>query len=203
MPELRVVWRMAQWWACAAVIAVAVFFGWVIREGLRSTSGEVWSHVLIPLYAVWLYVALATLVNRRSVTATPEHLTLKNGPIPIGNGWRQFARSDIDFTSFVPVVTVDDSGESVVLWYLTGIVTHAGKDVQVFREFGDAEAAMAAARSIADALGPGRDRQPMEVRAMNQFRDDPGERRLIFVWIAIVVVALGAGIVWELAYRWR
>jgi hypothetical protein len=84
MSDLRISWRLAPWWGCAILLAVAVFFGWVIHEGLHSTSGAVWIRVIIPPYALLLYATLAALVNRRSVVATPEHLVLRNGPIPLG-----------------------------------------------------------------------------------------------------------------------
>jgi hypothetical protein len=84
---------MANVWACAAMLLTALFLGWVIREGLRSTTGNVYIHTIIPAYAVLLYATLASRVNRRTVVANREGLRVTNGPVPLGHGKKVIPRA--------------------------------------------------------------------------------------------------------------
>jgi hypothetical protein len=181
MAELRVVWRMARWWQCAIMIAITAFFGWVISSGLRSTNPDLWPHVIIPPYALLVYATLSSLLNRRSVVVTPEHLIMTNGPVAVGVHER-IPRDDVSFAWFSPVTTVGDSGDEVTLWYVTGIETRAGRHVQLFGMFNSGDAARAAARGVADAFS-----------SVNRIR----------VWGAIIAVAFALGLAWDLALRWR
>ena len=201
MSGLRVVRRMATWYQCAMLLAVAAFFAWVIREGLRSTNPDLWRHVLIPPYGLWLYATLAALVNRRSVVVTPAYLELANGPIPLGVGRVRIPRADVAFSYYLPVITVGDDGDTIVLWHTMGIETRDGRSVPVFGTFDDADAARAAARRIAVAFGAAPDGSWIDARPLGTLRDDPDERRRIVLWVGLVAAAFVAGGVWEVASR--
>jgi hypothetical protein len=200
MAELRVVWRMARWWQCAIMIAVTAFFGWVIRSGLRSTNPHLWPHVLIPPYMLLAYATLSSLLNRRSVVVTPEHLIMTNGPVAVGVHER-IPRDDVSFAWFSPVTTVDDGGDEITLWYVTGIETHAGRHVQLFGMFNSGDAARAAARGVADAFSSVNG-FTMPVREVGSVHDDPVEQRRIHVWGGIIATAFALGLAWDLALRW-
>src|SRR5687767_11222694 len=103
MPEHRISWRVAPWWGCVILIVVCLLFGWVIKEGLESTTGKVWIRVLIPPYALLVYATLAALVNRRTLVATPDGLLLRNGPIPLAEGNERIPRADILFAYHFPI----------------------------------------------------------------------------------------------------
>lgn len=201
MTELRVSRRMANAWMTMALIAVAAFFAWMIREGLQSTSGQVYIRTLIPAYAVLLYVTAAALVNRRTVVASPDGLTLRNGPVPLGRGYTHVARRDIAFCYFFPVVAVGESGDSVVLWFVTGVETRSGRSVPVFGTHNSEAAARTAAQSIADAFGNGDGDPRIDMRIARTVHDDPTEKPLVRRWVAVVVSALVAGVIWEIVAR--
>lgn len=201
MTELRVSRRMANAWMTMALLAVCVFFGWVIREGLQSTSGTVYIRTLIPAYGVLLYVTAAALLNRRTVVASPEGLTLRNGPIPLGRGHTDIARRDVAFSYFFPVVAVGESGDSVVLWFVTGVETRSGRSVPVFGTHDSEVAARAAAQSIADAFGNGDELPRVDMRVARTVHDDPTEKPLVRRWVVVIVTALVAGAIWEVAAR--
>ena len=48
------------------MVVVAAFFGWVIRAGLESTSGDVYIHTIIPAYGMTAFgvVFLSTALDR-------------------------------------------------------------------------------------------------------------------------------------------
>lgn len=97
MTEHRISWRVAPWWGCMLLIVACAFFGWVIHEGLQSTTGKVWIRVLIPPYALLVYATFAALVNRRTLVASANGLVLRNGPIPLAEGNERIPRSEILF----------------------------------------------------------------------------------------------------------
>jgi hypothetical protein len=201
MSDLRVVWRMAPWWGWTAMVVVAAFFGWVIREGLASTSGEVYIHTIIPAYGLFLYATLAALLNRRSVVATREGLLVTNGPIPVGNGKKSIPREEIAFTWHVPIETSDDSGGTIVLWHCVGVKTRAGRDVQLFPMIKTADEARASAKRVADALGSANDWSVVPVREPGMTNEDPADKRVVKTWVGLITVAIAAGIVWEMVWR--
>jgi hypothetical protein len=201
MSEMRVVWRMANFWACAAMLVVALFFAWVIREGLRSTTGNVYIHTIIPAYAVFLYATLASLVNRRTVVANRDGLRVRNGPVPLGHGRKWIPRDDIAFAWHVPVETTSDSGDSVVVWHDVGIQTRARRDVPVFRMIKSADEAQAKARDLVSAFGSASDWTVAPVRQVGSANEDPVEKQTIKRWVVVIVVAVLLGIVWEVAFR--
>ena len=192
---------MANFWACAAMLVTALFFGWVIREGLRSTTGNVYIHTIIPAYAVFLYATLASLVNRRTVVANRDGLRVTNGPVPLGHGKKWIPRDEIAFAWHVPIETAGDSVETVVLWHNVGIQTRARRDVPVFNMVKTAEEAQAKARDLASALGSASDWTIVPVRQIGSADEDPVEKQTIRRWVGVIVVAVLVGIVWEVAFR--
>lgn len=197
---LRVTARMATWWQCSIMLAFTALFGWIVQMGLSSTGPDTWPHVLIPPYALWLYATLAALVNRRSVVIARGALVASNGPVVLRPRTR-IAREDVVCAYFAPVMTTSDSGDTVVLWYTTGVETRAGAHVQVFGTFDDGESARAAARRIADAFGSGPSGLRIGVRALTNLADDPAETRVVRMWVGITLAAVVAGVLWDLAYR--
>ncbi len=202
MNELRVVWRMATWWQCAIVFAFAALFGWIILGGLRSTTGQVFIHPLIPPYALFLYATLASLVNRRSVVATREGLLVTNGPIPLGHGRKWIPRDEIAFCWHVPIETVSDGGDSVVIWHDVGVATRSGRMVPTFGMIKDAAEARDKAEALSRALGSASDWTVVPVRQIMGSQEDLEERRTIKTWVALTVVGLAIGSLWEAANRW-
>ena len=190
---------MANVWACVAMLVTAAFFAWVIREGLHSTTGNVYIHTIIPAYAIFLYATLASLINRRTVLADGDGLRVTNGPVPLGHGTKWIPRDHIAFAWHMPVVTAGDSGDTVVLWHNVGIQTRAHRDVPVFAMIKTAEEAQAKARDLATAFGSASDWTVVPVRQIGGANEDPVEKRTIRRWVGVVVVAVVLGIVWEIA----
>jgi hypothetical protein len=198
--ELRVEWRMARWWACAIMLAIAGVFALLVRAGLRSTGPGVWPHVLIPPFGLWIYATLASLVNRRKVIVTPHGLVMTNGPIPV-RAQTRVAREDIVCTYHSTITALADDGRTdVVLGHTCGVETRTGAHVQVFGTFKDPESARNSAQRIADALA-GASRTPIEVRHLKRVNDDPADKRTFLIWVSIVAIALFAGFLWDLTLR--
>jgi hypothetical protein len=200
MPALRVAWRMATWWQCAILLAFCALFTWPVVAGLREPEQRLWLHLFIPQYALFLYATLSALVNRRSVVVSPEGVVKANGPVPVGAGER-ILRDDIAFVYVTAQAAGADDGSVVVLFYSTGVVTHAGRHAQVFGEFNDAESAEAAARSIAAALKRDSDSYYMPVKRIGSPPDDPLEQRRILMWVFIIIAGFVVGGAWHFAQR--
>jgi hypothetical protein len=188
---------MATWWQCAILIPFTALFAWMVQMALASTGPGVLPHALVPLFGVWLYATLSAFLNHRSVVVTPEHLVMANGPIPV-RPRRRLPRNEISFAYVSATTTVSEGGESIVLFYTAGVETRTGAHVQVFGEFKDDPSARTAAQRIADGFGPDADGRPMEVRELGLLRDDPGDRRIGLTWVGVIIVAVAAGVLWDL-----
>jgi len=203
MPELRISWRLAPWWGCAILIVVCVFFGWVISEGLESSTGKVWIRVIIPPYVLLLYATLAALVNRRTVVATPEHLVLRNAPIPLGEGNERIPRAEILFAYHYAITTMGDGGDEVTLWHTYGVETRSGRDLEILGTLKDEQSARAAAQKVADALGAPGNAYPVPVRYLGALKDHPSDYRSVKMWAGVTLAAFVIGTIWELMARQR
>ena len=194
---------MANWWQCLITLFFAGGVGWVIQSGLRSTSPDVYGHILVPLYGLALYWTLAALVNRRSVTVTREQLRVTNTPLPLGESGVRVARSDVEFVFHVPLEVAGDSGGTVVLWHTVGVAVKPDRTaIPVFEMVKTVDEARAKAQRIADAFGPDADGRPMEVRDVVKGREDPQVWRQSKIWGVLAGVALVAGVVWEVLHRY-
>ena len=178
-----------------------LFFGWVIHEGLQSTTGKVWSHVLIPLYALLVYVTLAALVNRRTVVASPEGLVLRNGPIPLAEGNERIPRADVVFAWHHAILATGDDYVPSTLWYSYGVETRSGRDLEIFSTFEDMESARAAAQKVADALGAPGSSYPVPVRLLGVQKGHPADYRSVKIWAGITLAAFVTGTIWEVMAR--
>jgi hypothetical protein len=192
---------LAPWWGCAILVLAVLFFGWVIHEGLQSTSGEVWIRVLIPPYALLLYATLAALVNRRSVVASPDHLVLRNGPIPLGAGNEQVPRSEILFAWYHAILTTGHDDAPSVLWHSYGVETRSGRDLEIFNLLEDQDSTRAAAQKVADALGAPGSTYPVPVRLLGVLRAHPSDYRAVWIWTGATLAAFVIGTVWEVMVR--
>jgi hypothetical protein len=153
--DFRLTWRMANWWQCLITLFFAGGVGWIIQSGLRSTSPDVYGHILAPLYGLALYWTLAALVNRRSVTVTREQLRVTNAPLPLGEPAVRVARSDVEFVFHVPIETEGDSGGTVVLWHAVGVAVKPDRTaIPIFDMVKTVDEARAKAQRIADASAP-------------------------------------------------
>lgn len=190
---------MATWWQCAILLVIAAFFGWVISQGLKSTSPDVWGHVIIPPYAVLLYVVAAALVNRRRVVVTREHMHRTCGPIPLGAGRLLILQQKVECAFYSAITGVTDDGDTFVLGYMVGLQTRAGRDVELFGPFKSESAATESATQLAEALSTSN--RVIDVRGIGEMKEDPGDRRRAWTWGIIVATAFVAGIVWEIVVR--
>ncbi len=201
--DFRITWRMANWWQSLITLFFAGGVGWIIQGGLRSTSPDVYGHILVPLYGLALYWTLAALVNRRSVTVTREQLRVANTPLPLGEPGVRVARSDVEFVFHVPLEVADDSGGTVVLFHTVGVAVKPDHTaIPVFDAVPTLEEAQAKAQRIADAFGPHANGRPMEVRDVVKGREDPQVWRQSKIWGVLIGLALVAGIVWEVLLRY-
>lgn len=192
---------MATWWQCVIMLFFAAAFAWLIFGGLRSSTGRVFIHPLIPPYGLFLYATLASLVNRRSVVATRDGLLVTNGPIPLGHGRKWIPRDDIAFCWYVPVETTGDGGDTVVLWHDVGVATRSGRMVPTFVTINDAAEARNRVEALARALGSASDWTVAPVKRVLGSQEDLTERRTIKTWVALALVALAIGVVWEMVSR--
>jgi hypothetical protein len=205
MREFRDVRRIAPWWGCLIVLVVAAFFGWVIYMAIfGGSSPGVWRYVLVPPYAVWLYLTLACLVNRRTVLATREGIVDSNGPVPL-RAKDVIRRDEIAFCFWYSAMVSSDAGdESYAIGHVPGVETRDGRQVDLFDHFGDESAARNAAIAMATALNQGRTgSEIIEARPVTDIRSDPVDTRLAWVWAGIWAAAFAAGGVWEIVYRLR
>ena len=191
---------MATWWQCAILLAFCALFTWPVVAGLRGPEQRLWLHLFIPPYALFLYATLSALVNRRSVVVSSDGVVKINGPIPVGASER-IPRDDIASVFVTAQAAGTDDGSVVVLFYVTGIVTHAGRHVQMFGEFKDADSAEAAARSIAAALKRDSDSYYVPVKRIGAPQDDPLEQRRILMWVCIIIAGFAFGAAWHFAQR--
>jgi hypothetical protein len=200
---MLVVRRMATWWQCAIMLVFTLGFGWILGQGLRSKSADVYGHVLIPLYGVWLYATLSTLLNKHSLMVSPQGLTIRNGPVPV-RGVDRIPRENIACCYFRPVTVSADHGDEVLtIGVVNGVETVDGRQVDVFGEHKTVEASRAYAIEMARALNQGVAGPPVEVRIVSVAREDPVEIRRVWIWVAICVAAFIAGCLWEAALRWQ
>lgn len=191
---------MAKWWESSIMVALSAVFALLVRAGLRSTGPGVWPHVIIPPYGLFLYATLATMVNKRTVIATPKELVMTNGPLPL-RARRRIAREDVASTYHVAITALNENGDqTIVFGHTCGIQTRTGVHVQVFGTFKEMEAARDSAQRIADALGAAGGTH-FEVRHLTNITDDPADKRMVLIWFGIIAIAFIAGFLWDLSIR--
>ncbi len=202
--EFRHTSRVAPWWMCAIMLAITVFFGWVISTSLgKAPSPGVFSHILIPAYAVWLYWVLAGLLNTESLHVTRDGVVIGRGPVPLQPG-ETMERDQIAFCSYFSLNTGPDNGdEPVVVGHVVGLETKSGRQLNLLDSLPDAQAARATAERIASVLNEAHPERPIPARLQTQPRDDPADTRRTWLWVGVWAAAFAAGVAWEIAYRWR
>jgi hypothetical protein len=197
--------RIAPWWMCALMLLIAAFFGWVIsvNHGKPVTPG-VWSHIIIPPYAVWIYLVLSSLLNRQSIRVTRDRIVISTGPFPSGLN-ETILRERIAFCYYYSIMATADSGSSepFPIGHVPGVETREGRQVVLVEPFSDINSARDFAHSIARALNEGSAGPPVTVRVLGEPRTDPVGTRRSWIWGAIWAGAFAAGAAWEIAYRWR
>jgi hypothetical protein len=203
--DFRDVRRIAPWWMCLLMLVVAAFFGWVIYMAIYGgSSPETWRYVLVPPYAVWIYLTLACLVNRRTVTATREGVVDSTGPVPLGPK-DVIRRERIAFCFWYSVMVRSDNGdESYAIGHVPGVETREGRQVDLFDHFKDESSAREVAIAMATAVNQGRTgSEILEARPAGEVRSDPVRTRRAWVWAGIWGAAIAAGAIWEIVYRLR
>ena len=161
-------------------------------------SAGVASHLIVPAYFLGVYLTLAALLNSHSVVVTPEGISIRYGPVPVGSSER-ILREQIAFCFVWHSVVASE--ESVVEDdHLCCVETRGGRHLQLWR-FKDAIAARDAVYKIAYILTAAAPGSPLDVRFVREGRSDGVMQRRVWTWVVAFALAFVFGAAWELIYR--
>jgi hypothetical protein len=154
--------------------------------------------VFLPFYGVGVYLAIALLVNWRTVVVTPAGLSVSVWPFLIRMP-RRLRRDQIRYC-YIRKVDIYDEGDHLETYYSAGVQSLAGEQIDASTPHSTAEGANVAARQIASILNQFNAGPPLEVWEVQQL-PEPREvlaiLTLMAVWLAIAIAAVFIGFEWE------
>src|SRR6185295_8376332 len=153
--QIRQTKRWAHWIFGLGAAAIGLGFGWIIVRMLQgSTEFGEGVRVFIPSYLLASYWLIATVVNMRTVVLSTKGLSVTVWPIPVRKRFR-FERAQIRCCYTRYVTLVDEDGVERHSFYMAGVETWTGFQVNLYGPFESYEPAVQAARELADVVNAG------------------------------------------------
>lgn len=189
--EWRDRWMGLPWGVIGLALAV-VLGGIGIVSLLQYPHERPTVRLVVPMYALALYLVLALLVNQRRATVGQKDVRVRVGPFPVVPP-RRMACGDVRYCYVRPVAYLDD-GTVLELTYFVGVAADDGRQLDLGRR-----AERAAAEEFAGAVAAALEGGPVAIREVDQIPTRKVETVLaVGLWLVLFLLALGVGVWWEM-----
>ena len=198
----RISWHrpIAPLWVRLILLAVIALFSFAIWRGAQPDEYGRWEtgiRVFIPVCALLFYLLTIVIVNRRHVKVDVDGVRTYFAPLP-GFASETIDRADVRLC-FVRNVRGQYEGAEVENYWAAGVETAKGLQVLVRYPLRTTELARVEANNIAHVLNQNPSHPPVELRAPSAPPPlDWRQLKLLVIWVVLFLIALAAGLTWEL-----
>lgn len=188
------------WGIMGIVLAIVLGTVWV-DSWLHPEDGPS-VRMIIPFYGCFVYWVLACLVNFRTAVVTPHRVWVIVWPLPVR--LPQWTLREKVRRCFIRRVATCDDGTELESYYMCGLETLSGLQIELSGPHPEAEAAWEAAGRVAGVLNAGREGHEIEIEQIGQIPSRPqiaAQMLMLLLWVVFCFGALYLGFAWEDQYQ--
>jgi len=163
--QVRQRWMPLPWGAITLAIML-VFAATGTYSTIYYPDDKPSIRVIMPMYALAVYIVFALIINWRTTVVTPRGLSLSVWPL-IVRPPRHLTRVNIRHC-YTRKVSIYDDGTLLESYYSAGVQSIRGEQIDISTPHSTAEQALKAATRIANVLNQAPGQTPIEVRQVEQ-----------------------------------
>jgi hypothetical protein len=195
--KMRQRWMPLPWGVILLPIML-ILLGSGVYANLYYPDDRPTVRIMLPLYAIGVYLTVALLVNWRTVQVTPMGLSVSVWPFVVRQP-RRLTRDQVHFCYIRNVRNYDD-GTLLESYYSAGVQSLSGEQIDASTPHSTAQEATQVANRMADILNQSSTGSHIEVYEVDQLPERAEVlATLLFmgVWLAIAIGAILLGFEWE------